>query len=143
VSRDALISRYLSNSSAVTQRMILRDQFEDEFHSQLFRNVVFASEMARADWHVVNLASRTQWKGRPNAKGYSFSNPQNSIRCYLSESHRDCFSYQTWEDLYIDLVRDDPTLRALGAYLRSKSAHFLPGFDLSSDSKSDFPGAAQ
>lgn len=148
VSRVGLLERYLNNSSPQTQRVIAKDEIGDELHSQLFRNVVFASEMAselgpQADWHVVNLASSTQWKDRPSAKGYSFSNPENKVRCYLSESHRNCFSYRTWEELHRGLIRNDPTLGDLDGYLRSKSAHFLPAFDLSSGNVSDSPGAAQ
>lgn len=136
-SREGLLERYIDHSSAKTKAAIARDQIGDEFHSQLFRNVVFASEMAdRSDWHVVNLASSTQWKDRPNAKGYSFSDPEESIRCYLSASHRDCFSYRTWEDLHGALVRDDPALRELDSYLRSKSAHFVQAFQLAGGERS-------
>lgn len=138
-SREGLLERYFDNSSAKTKAIIARDRIGDEFHSQLFRNVIFASEMAdRSDWHVVNLASSTQWKARRKAKGYSFSHPEESVRCYLSESHRDCFSYRTWENLHGALIRDDPALRELDTYLRSKSAHFIPAFELASG---DVPGS--
>ena len=132
-SRNGLLERYLDNSSAKTKAIIARDRIGDEFHSQLFRNVIFASEMAdKSNWHVVNLASSTQWKDRPDAKGYSFSDPETSVRCYLSESHRDCFSYRTWENLHQVLIRDDPALRELDSYLRPKSAYFFPAFELDS-----------
>jgi hypothetical protein len=130
-SREGLLERYFANSSAKTKAIISTGEIGKAFHSQLFRNVVFASEMAQnADWHVVNLASSTQWKPGREAKGYSFSDPEESVRCYLSKSHRDCFSYRTWENLHAALIRDDPALRELDTYLRSKSAHFRPAFEL-------------
>ncbi|HYN82108.1 MAG TPA: hypothetical protein VES88_11440 [Gemmatimonadaceae bacterium] len=130
-SREGLLERYLNQSSARTKAAIVSEQIGNEFHSQLFRNVVFASEMAdESDWHVVNLASSTQWKQARVAKGYSYSNPEDSVRCYLSKNHKDCFSYRTWENLHRALIRNDPALRELDAYLRSKSAHFRPAFEL-------------
>ena len=58
---SALIKRYLGNSTkASTRAAIQRGNIGPKLHSQLFRNLVFASEMAVKDWHVVNLVSTTQ-----------------------------------------------------------------------------------
>src|ERR1700722_18426243 len=49
--------------------------------SQLFRNVVFASEMANgADWLVVNLMSKTQRRLGQKTDKYSFDDPEPHVR---------------------------------------------------------------
>jgi hypothetical protein len=126
-----LLNRYFDQATSETKRIIDRDAIGEVFHSQLFRNVVFASEMADgSDWHVVNLVSKTQWDRRKDSKGYSFVNPELYVRSYLHENYRQCFSFSTWEDLHRELVEGDPDLGALHAYLCSKSAHYRRAFDL-------------
>lgn len=129
--RAGLISRYLGNSRKdKTKRAIVRASMDDQIHSQLFRNVVFASEMAEKDWHVVNLVS-SSFQGIDNRR-YSFGNPTAHVQSYLSSEYKHCFTYRTWECLYQALVRDNATLAPLGVYLRGKSAHYQKAFDLSS-----------
>ena len=134
VDRKGLLKRYYEQATAETKKIIDPDAIGEVFHSQLFRNVVFASEMANgSDWHVVNLVSETQWqkqKKRKDSKQSSSVNPEPYIRSYLHENHRQCFSYRTWEELHSALVKDDPDLGPLHTYLRSKSAHYRRAFDL-------------
>jgi hypothetical protein len=128
-----LLSRYLDQAPPKTKGIIDRKRMSENFHSQLFRNIVFASAMAKTcDWHVVNLVSTTQWKSREDTKYCSFGNPEASIRSYLDKSCRECFSFQTWEGLYRALVKDDAGLGELDTYFRTKSAHYRPAFDLGS-----------
>ena len=129
--RDGLLRRYLDQASERTQSAIDRDGIGEIFHSQLFRNLVFASEMAKCgDWHVVNLMSDTQRKfGRTTDKS-SFDDPRPHVRSYLRGDYRDRFHCKTWEDVYINVVRDTEGLAQLGTYLRTKSAHYERAFDL-------------
>ena len=60
--REGLLKRYLT-PSAYAKRSVRADLIGKRFHSQLFRNIVFACEMAGdLPWHVVNLVSNTQPK---------------------------------------------------------------------------------
>ena len=130
--RAGLLRRYLDPASAETNRIINRDAIGDVFHSQLFRNVIFASEMATGcDWHVVNLVSKTQWDhvGGTNPN-HSFRDPQMDVLSYLKEDRQQCFSFRTWEDLHRDLIKDDADLADLNTYMCSKSAHYRRAFDL-------------
>ena len=131
VGRAGLLRRYLDKAGAKTRESINRSGIGETFHSQLFRNVVFASEMASShDWHVVNLASSTQWTGRHESKRYSFKNPEEHIRSYLQANGTGGFSFRTWEDLHGALIKDAPALQMLDTYVRSKSAHYRQALDL-------------
>jgi hypothetical protein len=130
--RTGLLWRYLDQATVETKRIIDGNGIGEIFHSQLFRNVVFASEMANgSDWHVVNLVSKTQWNCRKDTKGYSFVNPEAQVRAYLNKNHQHCFSFHYWEELYKKLVKNYPELGQLNTYICSKSAHYRKAFDLS------------
>lgn len=132
--RAALLSRYLANGvSEATKRLIQREAIGEHFHSQLFRNVVFASEMANggADWRVVNLVSSTQMRPNPKSlKRYSFANPEAAVRCYLAPEHQARFTYRTWEALHSAVIKGSPDLRSVDQYMCSKSAHYQRAFEL-------------
>jgi hypothetical protein len=85
--------------------------------------------MAEKDWHVVNLVSRTQ-RGAKDTKRESFSDPTDDVRGYLSPDTQSCFTYRTWEDLYAMVIKDTTELAEVGLYMRGKSAHYRPAFDL-------------
>ena len=126
-SRAGLIARYLgNNTSEHTRRIVLP---ETTLRSQLFRNIVFASEMAQSiPWHVVNLVSDTQKCA--NSEGYSYDDPTEEIRNYLHPDRRHCFTYRTWEAFYEEVISRDADLATLDQYLRNKSAHFRRAFAL-------------
>jgi hypothetical protein len=129
-SDEGLLQRYLGTGTTVrTKAAIRREKMGSRFHSQLFRNIVFASEMAEKDWHVVNLVSRTQ-RGAKDTKRESFSDPTDDVRGYLSPDTQSCFTYRTWEDLYAMVIKDTTELAEVGLYMRGKSAHYRPAFDL-------------
>jgi len=131
VDRAGLLRRYLDQAGPETKRIIDRDSIGNMFHSQLFRNVVFASEMANGcDWHVVNLVSTTQWKRSRSSELYAYVNPELYVRSYLHRDHKDCFSFRTWEELYGALIKHDTALGLLDTYLHSKSAHYRQAFEL-------------
>lgn len=130
-SRAGLLEKYLGASTTVRTKTAMRPaNMAPRLHSQLFRNVVFASEMTEKDWHVVNLVSRTQHQDKKDSARSSFADPTDDVRSYLSPDSQACFTYRTWEDLYAALVKDTPELEQLGLYLRGKSAHYRPAFNL-------------
>lgn len=130
--RYELFSRYLDGAGETTQGIIDRQQIDEVFNSQLFRNVVFASEMAvGADWHVANLASKTQWSSDKKSKHSSYDDPATRVQRYLREDVRDRFTFRTWEDLYNSVIKPEPKLKELDEYMHSKSAHFRRAFALS------------
>ena len=129
-SRAGLLEKYLGASTTARTRAAMRpENMAPRLHSQLFRNIVFASEMAEKDWHVVNLVSKTQ-RGSKDNERYSFADPTPDVRSYLSPDSQSYFTYRTWEDLYAAVVKDTPELAELGLYLRGKSAHYRPAFEL-------------
>jgi hypothetical protein len=127
-SRAELIERYIGGSTKARD-CIHADLMAPTLHSQLFRNVVFAAEMAEADWHVVNLVSKTQLKEEDNPR-YSFADPTRDVRSYLNSESQKCFTYRTWEGLYQSVVQGAPELLALADYMRDKSAHYRRAFEL-------------
>jgi len=132
-SRAGLLKRYLgAQTSNETKQIVRHDHIGSRLHSQLFRNIVFASEMARkVPWHVTNLVSRTQRRALDDAR-YSFADPTQDVQRYLHPEWQHCFTYRTWEDLHAALIKDDADLAELDCYLRGKSAHYRPAFDLAS-----------
>jgi hypothetical protein len=130
-SRQGLLTRYLGgNTSQQTRTMIQQDKIGSVFHSQLFRNIVFAAEMAGPiPWHVVNLVSSTQRPVREK-RHVSFDDPTSTVRAYLQPSQHERFTWRTWENLYAARIRDKPELMKLGLYMRGKSAHYRPAFKL-------------
>jgi hypothetical protein len=130
--RAALLSRYLDRASDRTRKIIASNEIGAEFHSQLFRNVIFASEMAgEADWHVVNLVSSTQWKQKENLSSPSFASPVGHVRSYLKGDHHERFDFRTWEGMHMALISGVPSLAKLDEFMKLKSAHFVPAFELS------------
>ena len=133
IARSDLFERYLQDSTKASTRAAIRpNPGQSTLHSQLFRNLVFASEMAPRDWHVVNLVSRTQHAlGTDNPRS-SFANPTSEILSCLSSDSQSRFTYRTWEELYVKLVKDTVELSDLAHYMRTKSAHYRPAFNLMS-----------
>jgi hypothetical protein len=131
-SRAGLVERYLGMSERPSTRAAIQSgSIGTRLHSQLFRNIVFASEMAVKEWHVVNLVSGTQHRfGKESARS-SYADPTSDVRGYLSPESQSCFTYRTWEDLHAKLIKGKPELRDLDGYMRNKSAHFRPAFELS------------
>lgn len=129
--RSGLIGRYLQPAIQSTRIAINEQSIGSRLHSQLFRNLVFASEMAvQQDWHVVNLVSETQWRDRKDSQDYSYRNPTAEISAYLSAEHRQRFAFRTWEQLYRQVIAPVPALQTLQAYMKGRSAHYRPAFDL-------------
>lgn len=129
--RDGLLRRYLDPAGVTTRRNIDRVGIGEIFHSQLFRNLVFACEMANgSEWHVVSLMSDTQRKFGKTTNMYSFDDPRPHVRSYLRRDCQNRFHFQTWEELYGKLIKNSQELAQLATYVRTKSAHYQRAFDL-------------
>jgi hypothetical protein len=129
--RAQLVERYLGESTKASTRAAIRsERIGPRLHSQLFRNLVFASEMAVKEWHVVNLVSRTQHLLGKESTRSSFAGPTDDVLSYLSPDSQLRFTYRTWEDLYAQLIKDKTELRDLAHYMQTKSAHFRRAFEL-------------
>jgi hypothetical protein len=134
---DALVSRYLGISGAWDRERhcLVREKIPQRLPTQLFRNVVFASRMAEiegceAEWHVVNLVSSTQWSGQKTSDKYSFEDPTERMRQFLSDEARDNFTFRSWEGLYSTIVKEDTKLSQLRAHFEGKSANYGRAFTL-------------
>lgn len=124
-----LIERYYEKAGPQTKQSIVVPDIKGTFHSQLFRNVIFASEMAGGtQWHVVNLVSTSQLGEDPKSLAYSYKDPTKQVRAYLRPGLEDNFTYRSWEGLYRDLVHTDADLSSVRRYMKSKSAHFAQAF---------------
>jgi hypothetical protein len=130
-SRTGLVERYLGQAERASTKAAIRlGNIATRLHSQLFRNIVFASEMSSAQWHVVNLVSRTQHRlGKDNLRS-SFADPTHDVLSYLSPESQSYFTYRTWEDLYAKLIKGQTQLAELDDYMLTKSAHFRRAFEL-------------
>ena len=133
-SKAGIVQRYLHGNTVRARHCIDGESaVRSRLHSQLFRNAVFAAEMAaQEDWHVVNLVSSTQWShasGKP-AANVSFEDPTAEFSVCLADGYKDRFHFRTWEDLYRSVVWDDSRLQRTAEYMHWKSAHFCPAFSL-------------
>jgi len=139
--RLGLIRRYLIPAGQATREAVRADEMGSRLHSQLFRNLIFASEMSKGhDWRVVNLVSETQWRSRAESSRASFKDPSADIHRFLNTPHRHRFTFRTWEQLYGALTAPAPELNGLRTYMQTKSAHFRPAFALPSGAPD--PGVA-
>lgn len=131
VDRIGLVSRYLNRAGVRTKSAVCKEQVVGAFHSQLFRNVIFAAEMADgADWRVVNLVSSTQWAAAEDSSQYSFQDPTVQVRSYLSPELRDRFQFRTWERLHDEVIAGVSQMEEVDLYMRAKSAHLRQAFIL-------------
>jgi len=104
-----------------------------KFHGQLFRNIVFASGMAEkfdGDWQVVNLVSSTQWNKRASTMDADYENPSDAVRCYLMDQYKQRFTFQTWEELFAHVIKENDSLQDVAEYMKGKSAFFKQAFAL-------------
>ena len=133
--REGIIQRYFDKCPDARKLIDRQALTKGVLHSQLFRNVIFAAWMAQQEgkeWHVVNLISKTQWFGRERTpqRDYDFNDPTNSIADYLYPDFHDHFTFYTWEELYREIIEGQPNLEDLAIYLRGKTAHLKPAFDI-------------
>ena len=131
---DGLVARYLPATAKAALSAIAPETISNPLYSQLFRNVVFASEMAALegikDWRVVNLVGKTLWAEKHLTKqptGYSLDDPTSEIQRILRDEHRHRFSFRYWEGLHDSALKDIPSI---ARYMAMKSAHFRPAFNL-------------
>jgi len=131
---DGLVTRYLPATAEAARLAINPADMKSPVYSQLFRNVVFAAEMAAIegiqDWRVVNLVGKSLWAENNLKKvprNYSFEDPTTDIQRFLRLEHRHRFSFRDWEGLHDAALKDIPNINN---YMSMKSAHFRPAFSL-------------
>lgn len=147
---QALLNRYYDQWPGAAKLIDPSRIDSTRFHSQLFRNIIFAAWMAEKmsidDWHVVNLVSSTQWARKKARKegAYDYQDPTASIRDYLKADNKKRFTFSTWENLYSQVINRDAQLNRLAEYLRHKTAFLEPAFELSNiENRSDYAIAAK
>jgi hypothetical protein len=116
--------------------VIQPEQLGEKVHSQLLRMLVFTSMMAQQpelegrDWIVANLVSKTQWSKVKTKlhKDKDFTDPTPSIPA----SVRNNFRFISWEDdIYEKVLKNDPALVELSAYMKNKTANLKKAFEIS------------
>lgn len=129
-SRQGLMDRYLRGNRLWRTPAIKPEDLGQVIHSQLLRNLVFASTVGQLegrDWMVANLVSKTQWRNKKKANAYDFTDPSPSIPA----SVRSRFKFISWEDdIYGRVVKDDPALEKLADYMMKKTANLGQAFSL-------------
>jgi hypothetical protein len=134
-SKVGLLNRYLFQNHYWVNgfKYIDPGKIGKKFHSQLFRNIVFAAGMAEkcnGDWQVVNLVRALRPSHRQASLTVDFDDPTEAVRAYLTKDHQDRFTYRTWEGLYAHVVEGEPQLKELAGYFQGKSVFFRPAFQL-------------
>lgn len=130
--REDLIARYVERNRVWTKPLFRPADVGTKVHSQLLRVSVFAAcmaELAGLDWLAVNLVSSTQWKHHGSRRGThheDFDDPTP----YLPSTVQERFRFKTWEELYAQVLQDDPALTDVSNYMRGKSAFLKPAFRL-------------
>jgi hypothetical protein len=128
-SRDGILSRY--SSDALPDGTLLKPQSQGSFYSQLYRNIVFASFMAKhlnVDWSVVNLVGGKQFESRKNKA--EFQDPSPFIHSILPHTSHNRFRFHSWERLYEDQIVKNKQLTELAQYLSNKSANCAMAFSI-------------
>ena len=130
----AILARYYTQNSVwkLGSRYISPEGIGERFQSQLFRNIVFAAGIAETlgcDWHVANL-TRSPRSPRHISKTVDYGDPSADVKCYLTDAYKRCFTFKTWEELYARLVKPDAALAETAKYMKGKSAHLTPAFEI-------------
>jgi hypothetical protein len=130
-----LLDRYIYRNAFWDHKgCIIPERIGSRFHSQLFRNIIFAAGMAEKvgdGWQVVNLVRSTGNARLRSVQNIDFGDPTDAVRCYLMEDYKERFTFRTWEGLYASIVKGEPKLEALANYLKGKSTFLKPAFNLS------------
>jgi hypothetical protein len=121
-SREGIVQRY--SPSALPSGSLLAASSAAPFYSQLFRNLVFAMQMADelgVRWGLVSLVSEKQFQLRESK--VEFQDPSPFISELLPPGSHEQFQFHTWERLYADHVANTSALDALAEYMYNKSAN--------------------
>jgi hypothetical protein len=119
-SQSGILLRYGVNGRPPTP--LNTDHVCAPFFSQLYRNLVFATWMARqleVEWRLVNLVSKLQHRERLD--------PTPFIHSVLPSACRNHFVLYDWERFYGEHIDGRADLEELADYLRYKSANCEQG----------------
>ncbi len=128
-----LIERYCNKNRIIDTDTIFDFRNKPKlFYEQLFRNIVFASSMAKLEgaplWHVVNLRNQHVMnikQGRPESAPI-----MRNIRSILKPKYKKRFTHLTWENVYDVAIKDVPALSNLAWYLKTKSLNCGRAFNI-------------
>lgn len=122
--KDKLIERYCERNNIINSSQIFNfDDMPTLFYEQLFRNIIFASSMAKlennADWFVVNLRDQhilNTKRGQPESMPI-----KRNIRSILKPKYKNRFTHLTWEEIFTKFIKGNDDLADLTWYLKNKS----------------------
>jgi len=127
--KQGIISRYSYRSHPGDS--VYPEKCQGPFYSQLYRNLIFAIHMANSlgvKWHLCNLLSRKQVE--LSKKPRDTSTPKAFFNAILPEARRSSFHLAYWEDIYNEVVDNQPELTTLEQYLLFKSAKCKKAFKI-------------
>jgi len=130
---EKLIQRYCIKNNLIDAKEIFDFNNKPKlFYEQLFRNIVFASSIAKlenqADWYVVNLRNQhviNLKRGKPESMPI-----MRDMRSILQPKYKKRFKHLTWEDIYFHVVKDNKRLNNLAWYLKNKSLNCARAFNI-------------
>ena len=125
-SREGLLRRY-----ALPESRKSPPPMSGAFHSQLYRNLVFAQHMANklgVRWGLASLVSEEQCLQRQRKEEYQ--DPAPFIYSLIHNESRSRFVFYSWEKLYADHVAGNLALNDLAAYMIHKSANGAKAFSI-------------
>lgn len=129
-SREGILKRYSSTEISFDT---LSKSPTEPFFSQLYRNLVFAIQMANKkngqQWFFVNLVSKGQ-QDLHRKSTISYQDPTQFIHSVLPERLHNQFRFYSWEQLYYDLISNTTGLEDLANYLINKSAKYRKALDI-------------
>lgn len=131
--RDRLIERYCTKNKIIdTDTIFDFRKMPQLFYEQLFRNIVFASSMAKlegqADWYVVNLRTRHVMnlkRGKPESMPI-----MRNMRSILNPKYKKRFTHLTWEEIHDTAIKGNGELANLTWYLKNKSLNCGRAFNV-------------
>jgi hypothetical protein len=124
-----IVRRYYRNNEFLRNEVLFDFKHTPEpFYEELFRNIIFASSMAKlegtAQWYAINLRSQ-------HIIYLNHSLPvQRVMRAFLTPKYRKQFIHFTWEDMYAKLVKGNPNLVNLAWYLKNKTIGARRAFNI-------------
>lgn len=129
-----LIERYCGSKNKIIDTDDIFDfcRMPKLFYEQLFRNIVFASSMAKlsgaTEWHVANLRNQHVMnlkRGKPESMPI-----MRNIRSILKPKYKKRFNHLTWEQIHAIAIKDNESLYNLSWYIKNKSLNCGRAFNI-------------
>lgn len=140
-SRGGIMDRY--PIAVLPMASPAHDSTDSPFYAQLYRNMIFAAQMAqdlKVSWMLLSLVSRNRFSD--SHKDACFRDPTPFFRSLLSRHCNERFRFYSWEQLYLDQVANRPEMNDLAEYMYDKSANGLRALSIASKADQRSPGSA-